>query len=217
MAFRAIALWVPLLLAACAALDGRLDSPRATYESTFQRVLEQAHRGDPESQNAAGFMLYRGEGVAADPARAKSWFERAAAAGSDRGRRNLAFLTAGSTPEPRAAAVAASEAPGQVPYQRYCGGCHGLNGIAAYENSPSFSFGERLEKPDAVLMRSLLGGLQEMPAWDGKLPEAELREILAYVRTLPSRYDRGIAAEPAAAPPYIYLFGRMEERRRGAR
>ena len=105
---------------------------------------------------------------------------------------------------------------GERAYATFCGGCHGINGIAAYENSPSFAFGERLEKADAALMRSIRDGLQEMPGWEGKLAVNELRDILAFVRTLPARYDRGIAEPLRGAPAYVYLFGPMEERRRRA-
>lgn len=200
-----------------AALAGCAPAPPPTqpapYASTFRRVLERAERGDAESQNAAGYMLFRGEGVPADAARARAWFERASAGGSERARRNLAFLDSGAaaTPPP-----AASPGRGAGHYLRFCAGCHGLDGVAAYENSPSFAFGERLHKDDAALMRSLLDGLQEMPGWEGKLPAEDLREILAHIRTLPGRFDHGIAAAPTDAPGYMYLFGRMEERRRAA-
>jgi TPR repeat protein len=173
-------------------------------------VQERAERGDPEGQNALGYMLYRGEGAAADTAKARAWFERAAAAGSVRARRNLDFLDGGA---PKLARPAVSR--GETLYSRFCAGCHGLVGVAAYENSPSFAFNERLGKSDAELMRSVLDGNQEMPGWGGKLPEADLREIFAFVRTLPARYDAGIGVEAPELPPYMYLFGRMEERRRG--
>lgn len=208
---------VCLALLACIALAGCAAAPTpgappAFHESTFNRVVERAERGDAESQNAAGFMLHRGEGVERDPARARAWFERAAAAGNERARRNLAYLQSGAAPLP---ATPAGPSRAEVLYQRYCGGCHGLEGVAAYENSPSFAFGERLHKAESDLLRSLLDGLQEMPGWEGKLPTEDLRAILAFVRALPARYDAGIGTAPSQAPAYMYLFGRMEERRSG--
>ena len=181
------------------------------YESTFRRVLEKAERGDPEGQNALGYMFYRGEGTVADPAQARAWFKRAAAAGSDRAQRNLDFLDSGAPRLPRA-----QPGRGEVLYARFCAGCHGLQGVAAYENSPSFAFGERLHHSDERLMRSVMDGLQEMPGWEGKLPNADLREILAFVRMLPVRYNAGIAVQAPEPPLYMYLFGKMEERRIGA-
>jgi cytochrome c6 len=193
-----------------------------TFESTYRRVLLRAERGEAESQNALGYMLYLGEGVPVDKAQALLWFERAARQGNPRARRNLAFVSAyaasGEAPPSRTNVVhapAGSAARGEVNYVKYCGGCHGVNGIAAYENSPSFAFGERLDKPDAVLLRSLRDGIQEMPGWDGKLPLTELREMLAFARTLQARYDLGVSEPLRAIPPFMYLFGPMDARRTG--
>ena len=207
------------LLAGCVLVGDGRDFGIPAVSSTYGKVLARAESGDPEGQNAAGYMLFQGEGVRADRAQALLWFERAARRGNERARRNLAFLLAyPSAMSPPAgkgkAALETGEAghPERL-YVKFCGGCHGFNGIAAYENSPSFAFGERLEKPDAVLIRSLLNGMQEMPGWEGKLPTEDLRAILAFVRTLPARYDAGIVEPLRAAPEYVYLFGAMEARR----
>lgn len=182
------------------------------YESTYLRKLASAERGDAEAQNAVGFMLYRGDGVAADRLQAQLWFEHSAAQGNARARRNLAYIAAKAGADSADGAAPA----GERAYVKFCGGCHGVDGVAAYENSPSFAFGERLHKSDAALMASLLDGRQEMPGWDGKLPVGELREILAHVRTLPARYDAGIGASSGARAGYMYLFGPMEARARAA-
>jgi mono/diheme cytochrome c family protein len=209
-----------LLLLGCAPAATLHDGAHA-YESTYLRKLASAERGDAEAQNAVGFMLYRGDGVAADRLQAKRWFEHAAAQGNARARRNLAYIAA-AAPQQVFAAKAGTESPqaqasaGERSYVKFCGGCHGVDGVAAYENSPSFAFGERLHKPDALLMASLLDGRQEMPGWEGKLPVEELREILAHVRTLPARYDAGIGAWTGARVGYVYLFGPMDERARAA-
>lgn len=205
-----------LLLLGCAPAATFRDGANA-YESTYLRKLASAERGDPEAQNAVGFMLYRGDGVAVDRLQAQRWFEHAAAQGNARARRNLAFIAA-SPPQRQLSAKGSTESPsaGERAYVKFCGGCHGMDGVAAYENSPSFAFGERLHKSDAVLMASLLDGRQEMPGWEGKLPVGELREILAHVRSLPARYDAGIGASSGARTGYVYLFGPMEERARAA-
>jgi TPR repeat protein len=206
-------------VAACSAVP----MPPAPMESTYWKVFARAESGDAEAQNAVAFMLYHGEGVGADRAQARFWFDRAARQGNERARRNLAFLADhpdGPPPrrdDPPPHPVESAAAGGERAYATFCGGCHGNNGIAAYENSPSFAFGERLEKADAALMRSMRDGLQEMPGWEGKLAESELREILAFVRTLPLRYERGIAEPLRGTPAYVYLFGPMEERGRRAR
>lgn len=209
------------LLAGCAAVVGDSRTNFVGFESTYQRVLARAEQGDVASQNAVGYMLFLGDGVVRDAPKALLWFERAAEAGDTRARRNLAFIGAGAPAAGRQGAApplrGKAEMPhrGEVSYVRFCGGCHGVRGIAAYENSPSFAFGERLDKADADLWRSLLDGRQEMPGWEGKLPNVELAQILAYVRTLPARYEAGIGATAAPASDYMYLFGKMEERRQG--
>ena len=208
-----------ILLLGCAQV-ATLRDDAYTYESTYLRKLASAERGDAEAQNAVGFMLYRGDGVRADRLQAQLWFERAAAQGNARARRNLAYIAA-SAPQLQFSAKAGADSPegparaGERAYLKFCSGCHGTDGVAEYENSPSFAFGERLHKSDAALMASLLDGRQEMPGWEGKLPVGELRAILAHVRTLPQRYDLGIGASTGARPAYRYLFGPMEARAAG--
>ena len=163
-----------ILLLGCAQV-ATLRDDAYTYESTYLRKLASAERGDAEAQNAVGFMLYRGDGVAADRLQAQLWFERAAAQGNARARRNLAYIAA-SAPQLQFSAKAGADSPegparaGERAYLKFCSGCHGTDGVAEYENSPSFAFGERLHKSDAALMASLLDGRQEMPGWEGKLP-----------------------------------------------
>jgi len=100
---------------------------------------------------------------------------------------------------------------GEAPYTTFCAGCHGLNGVAAYIGSPSFALGERLQKPDSVLLHSIYQGKGLMPSWGDKLPEDTLRDMLAFVRTLQKQYQNGIAAGIRRAPGRFFLFGPMEE------
>lgn len=207
------------LLAGCVLVSDAPDFGVPVAASTYGKMLARAERDDAESQNAVGYMLFQGEGVRVDEAQALLWFERAARQGNERARRNLSYLLAFPSATASRGAKSAFARGGEEArdperlYTRFCGGCHGFNGIAAYENSPSFAFGERLEKPDATLLRSLLNGMQEMPGWEGKLPTQDLRAILAFVRTLPGRYDAGIVEPLRSAPEYVYLFGPMEARR----
>lgn len=232
MTHERLAVWAGLALGAAVLLQlsacGAWPSdPNATgnafaFESTFQKVLARAQSGHPESQNAAGYMLYHGEGVPMDRVQAKRWFMRAAKQGNVRAQRNLAIMAApGSAVQPRSVAQSRLETsgddllPGERTFLVYCSGCHGVNGISAYEHSPSFAFGEQLDRSDAALMRSLLEGTRAMPAWDGKLFRHELREVLRFIRTLRDRYEAGIGQPLRAEPDYYYLFGPMEERRLG--
>jgi cytochrome c6 len=51
-------------------------------------------------------------------------------------------------------------------------------------NAPHFAKGDRMEKPDALLISSIANGLNIMPPWKSVLNEQQISEILAYVRTL---------------------------------
>lgn len=215
-----LALLFACQLGACSLLHGDWDDDRG-FDSTYRKILARAERGDPERQNAVGFMLFQGEGASMDRVQARLWFSRAAEQGNLRARRNLSIMAALG---PAAYAPPDSDGRGRRPaadlpraesyYLTFCSGCHGVNGVAAYENSPSFAFGERLEKGDAMLMRTVLAGRQEMPGWDGKLPLEELQGILAFVRTLNERYESGIGEILRAPPEYYDLFGPMDARRR---
>lgn len=100
---------------------------------------------------------------------------------------------------------------GEATYTAFCAGCHGLNGIAAYIGSPSFALGERLQKPDAVLLYSIYQGKGVMPSWGDKFSEDRLVDVLAFVRTLQKQYENGIAEGIRRAPGRYFLFGPMED------
>lgn len=212
----AVALLCCALLQAqgCTLLRPARLSTQQEIGSTYQKHLARAEMGDPESQNAVGFMLYHGEGVARDRGAARSWFEQAARGGNERARRNLAAMNA-APPTLATRAIAARPLAdvaytGEHLFAKYCGGCHGFNGIAYYQHAPSFALGERLEKSDGELMRSLRNGHANMPSWEDKLPMDQLALILAAVRALPERYAAGIDASMSGRPDFYYVFGPME-------
>ncbi|MBI3374958.1 MAG: c-type cytochrome [Betaproteobacteria bacterium] len=218
----ALGVSIAFQLSACGMWWDAGDTAGFSPESTFRKFFARAESGDAESQNAVGYMLYHGEGVQMDRTQAQSWFRRAAERGNARAQRNLAIIAAHgpfaqSAPHggPRLDASGNDVPPGEALYLTFCSGCHGVNGISAYEHSPSFAFGERLDKNDAALMRSLREGIQEMPGWDGKLSRRELTEVMSFVRRLRDRYDAGVGQPLRAAPAYYYLFGPMEARRLG--
>jgi hypothetical protein len=68
-----------------------------------------------------------------------------------------------------------------------------------------------MQKPDAVLLRSIYQGTGVMPSWGDKFPEARLLDLLAFVRTLERQYQNGIAEGIRGAPGRFFLFGPMEE------
>jgi mono/diheme cytochrome c family protein len=69
-------------------------------------------------------------------------------------------------------------------YESNCGMCHGYDGIPMLAGAPNFSKGERLEKSDAELLKTIGEGKGAMPPWTGTLSEGEQEAILAYVRSL---------------------------------
>ena len=71
---------------------------------------------------------------------------------------------------------------GKNVYVTFCAGCHGFNGEAPFDKSPSFARHERLKKTNRELLNSILNGLNSMPAWRHTLSEPEARAVLAYVQ-----------------------------------
>ena len=86
---------------------------------------------------------------------------------------------------------------------------HGLNGIAAYVNSPSFAMNDRLEKSDLELLRSVSSGIGEMPGWGGALSEMELLDAITFIRTLRPSFEAGIGQTLRRTPERYFLFGAM--------
>jgi cytochrome c6 len=91
------------------------------------------------------------------------------------------FLAAG-TP-----ALAESDIQGT--YVSKCQPCHGATGAGDTVMGKKFgaaSFGSQdvVKAPDAELLAVLKNGKGKMPPWANKLTEAQLKDLVAYVRTL---------------------------------
>ena len=95
---------------------------------------------------------------------------------------------------------------GEKLFVKFCAGCHGFNGIAYYVNSPSFALGERLHKEDVELLRSITNGKNAMPSWDNMLSREQIRSIIAFIRTLPSSFQNGIAGNLRSKPDSYFRF-----------
>lgn len=81
-------------------------------------------------------------------------------------------------------AVAMNLARGQQLYNLHCAACHGARGEGVMPDAPKFRLGERLEKPDMSLLQSVKTGQKSMPPFFGILQDAQILDVLAYVRTL---------------------------------
>ena len=96
-------------------------------------------------------------------------------------------------------------------YLKYCAGCHGFDGVAAYPFAPSFALGERLHKSDAELLRSVLAGRHAMPYWQSKLSVDAFRQAIAYLRTMDQRYRAGLPPRTRPIPERHYKFNPVGE------
>ncbi|HEX20128.1 MAG TPA: cytochrome c [Acidiferrobacteraceae bacterium] len=80
--------------------------------------------------------------------------------------------------------MAADTGKGKVLYQEKCAACHGADGKAVLPGSPNFNKGDRMEKSNVVLKKSVLNGLNAMPPFKGALSDANVGDVLAYIRKL---------------------------------
>lgn len=106
----------------------------------------------------------------------------------------------------KGAPVPGAPAGDAATYERFCAGCHGLNGVAYYVNSPSFALGERLEKSDAELAASIANGIGEMPKWDYLVDPGLITGLVRHVRELERSFQRGIIEPLHGSPDRYYLF-----------
>ncbi len=73
---------------------------------------------------------------------------------------------------------------GRQIYIERCAGCHGLTGSPTMAAVPAFSRGEGVMKSDQELLAFIKRGKGVMPGYDGLLTDMEIRDTLAYIRTL---------------------------------
>lgn len=73
---------------------------------------------------------------------------------------------------------------GREVYDLHCLTCHGVGGQAIEPGVPDFSRGESLYAPDVELVQRLRDGDGHLPSYRGLLDDDELRDVIAYIRTL---------------------------------
>lgn len=93
-------------------------------------------------------------------------------------------LIAGSGAITAPDAGAADVFKGRELYERHCVQCHGANGRGVLPNTPDFTRGQGLMKPDSALVELLRTGRGAMPAFRGVLRDQEMRDVIAHLRTL---------------------------------
>ena len=81
-------------------------------------------------------------------------------------------------------AQAADPINGAKIYSTHCVNCHGTRGAPSMPGVPDFSRGERLLQSDIALLKSIGKGKGVMPSYQGLIPERDLLDVVAYLRTL---------------------------------
>jgi mono/diheme cytochrome c family protein len=87
------------------------------------------------------------------------------------------------------AAPAFALSPGADTYKAKCAMCHGTDGLAATtmgKNMKILSFKDpkMLAASDHQFFVSTKDGLNKMPAYKDKLTDAQIKEVIAFIRTL---------------------------------
>lgn len=74
---------------------------------------------------------------------------------------------------------------GKAPYEKYCMACHGERGESKLIGVPNFSRGEAIiSSTDPMLMKIIKNGKGVMPGFQGQIKDAEILDIISYLRTL---------------------------------
>jgi cytochrome c6 len=90
----------------------------------------------------------------------------------------LALLTASSGVQ------AADPAKGQRLYSANCAVCHGFNGRSVMPGTPDFNQSGGLMRADFTLLATIRAGKNAMPSFQGILPDRDIMDVIAYIRTL---------------------------------
>ena len=87
------------------------------------------------------------------------------------------------------AAISGHAAPPAALYKTNCAPCHGAAGDANTPAGktfkvPSFSSDDVLKDSDAHLLQVAKDGKGKMPAWNNKLSDDQLKDLITYIHTL---------------------------------
>jgi len=96
----------------------------------------------------------------------------------------LAAIVAAST-----ATTALAQGTGADTYKSMCSMCHGTDGLATGPmgksmNIPPFNSPEPSKASDADLIAVTKNGKGKMPAYGSKLTDPQIKDVVAYIRTL---------------------------------
>lgn len=82
-----------------------------------------------------------------------------------------------------------AQASGADTYKAKCQMCHGADGLGATPAGKAmkavpFNDPQIVAKSDADLIAATANGKNKMPAFKGKIPDADIKATVAYIRTL---------------------------------
>jgi len=174
---------------------------RGRSANWFSRAAE---GGSAAAMANLALMYYLGVGVRQDLLRAEEYLEMARA---DSALPGYAFASLEALAYTSCAPPVQHGNTGEQVFEKFCAGCHGWNGIATYRKSPSFALGERLDKTDAELLTSIVGGHHDMPAWGDMIPEEWLAETLPVIRSFEAEFRGGLLHTLREPPERYFRFG----------
>jgi mono/diheme cytochrome c family protein len=87
------------------------------------------------------------------------------------------------------ATTALAQGTGADTYKSKCAMCHGADGMATGPmakamNIPPFNSPALVKASDADLIAATKSGKGKMPAYAGKLTDPQIKDVVAYIRTL---------------------------------
>jgi mono/diheme cytochrome c family protein len=86
-----------------------------------------------------------------------------------------------------AAAVAVAQGPGADVYKTRCQSCHGATGVPSPAMAKAMGvkpIGEVKSSPEAKMITVTTNGAGKMPAFKGKLTDAQIKDSVSYFRSL---------------------------------
>ena len=79
--------------------------------------------------------------------------------------------------------LAAAESAADT-YKAKCAGCHGADGSKSMMGAKPLNGADVQGMSDADLTSAITDGKGKMPAYKGKLTDAQIKDLVAYIRTL---------------------------------
>lgn len=84
---------------------------------------------------------------------------------------------------------ARAQAEGEKVYKAKCASCHGADGVGATPagkatKAPNFCSDEVKKETDEEWTTIIVKGKNKMPAYDKKVTDAEIKDVVAYIRSL---------------------------------